>query len=267
MQPSPGPGTSAVSATGPTPERRVHYRHPIHSLVYVNLEEGNGGIIRNLSEGGAAIQAVAALQPNQFHHMRFDLLGPKTRIEVRGQVTWANPSGQAGLRFTDMSHSRRRLLNDWVLVNLLRRIEQACPEIVGPVDGRDLVLSASARPAIHLPPTSPGNPAAEASVSGPLTLNWWPRSMSARTLARLTDGLVLFSAVLMFLFVILAITETLPAWPVTLGLAVGVFAVFAAVYRYLFTVIGCGTAGVHLARMAIGEQEQPALPKSETRFR
>jgi hypothetical protein len=267
MQPSPGPGTPAVAATAQTPERRVHYRHSIHSLVYVNLDEGNGGIIRNLSEDGAAIQAVAALQPNQFHHMRFDLLSPRTRIEVRGQVTWAHPSGQAGLRFTDMSHTRRRLLNDWVLVNLLRRIEQACPEIVGPVDGRDLVLSASARPAIHLPPASLGNLAAEASVSGPLTLTWWPPPMSARTLARFTDGLVLFSAVLMFLFVFLALTESLPAWPVTLGLAVGVFAVFAALYRYLFTVIGCGTAGVHLARMAIGEQEQPALPKSATRFR
>jgi hypothetical protein len=243
----------------------MHYRHPIHSLVYVNLGEGNGGIIRNLSEDGAAIQAVAALQPNQFHPMRFDLLSPRTRIEVRGRVTWANPSGQAGLRFLDLSPTRRRLLNDWVLVNLLRRVEQACPEIVGPVDGKDLVLSASARPAILLPPVAPGNLAAEAS--SPLTLTWWPRPMSARTLALLTDALVLFSSVVMFLFVFLATTETLPAWPVTLGLAVGVFAVFAALYRYLFTVIGCGTAGVRLARLAIGEQEQIALPKSETRFR
>jgi len=266
MQPSPGPATSPV-ADAPAPDRRVHYRLPIHSLVYVNLDAGNGGIIRNLSEDGAAIQAVAALQPNQFHHMRFDLLSPRTRIEVLGQVTWANPSGQAGLRFTDLSPTRRRLLNDWVLVNLLRRIEQACPEIVGPIDGRDLVLSASARPAIHLPLASPGNLAAEASTAGALTLTWWPRPMSARTLARLTDGLVLFSAVLMFLFVFLTITETLPAWPVTLGLAVGVFGVFTALYRYLFTVIGCGTAGVQLARMAIGEQEQPVLVGSETRFR
>jgi PilZ domain len=260
MQPSPVPAPVAVA-----PDRRVHYRHPIHSLVYVSLDEGNGGIIRNLSEDGAAIQAVAPLHPNQFHRMRFDLLGPRTRIEVQGQVTWASPSGQGGLRFTDLSPTRRRLLNDWVLLNLLRRVEQACPEIVGPVDGRDLVLSASARPAIHLPPASLGNLAAEAS--GALTLAWWPRPMSARTLARLTDGLVLFSAVLMFLFVFLTITETLPAWPVTLGLAVGVFGVFTALYRYLFTVIGCGTAGVQLARMAIGEQEQLALPKSETRFR
>jgi hypothetical protein len=264
MQPSPRSGISPVSVA-PTPDRRGHYRHPIHSLVYVNLDEGNGGIIRNLSEDGAAIQAVAALQPNQFYRMRFDLLSPRTRIEVQGEVTWASPSGQAGLRFTDLSPTRRRLLNDWVLVNLLRRIEQACPEIVGPVAGRDLVLSASARPAIHLPPTPPA--VTEAAVAGDLTLPWWPRPMTARTLARLTDVLVLFSAVLMFLFVFLAISEALPAWPVTLGLSVGVFAVFAALYRYLFTVIGCGTAGVHLARMAIGEQKQPASPRSETRFR
>lgn len=262
MQPSPGPAVPAAAISSPQ-NRRFHYRHPIHSLIYVNLDEGNGGIIRNLSEDGAAIQAVGALQANQFQRLHFDLLSPKTRIEVRGQVTWANPSGQAGLRFLDLSPTRRRLLNDWVLVNLLRRIEQACPEIVGPVDGRDLVLSASARPVIHLPPAPPS----ESGAAESLTLAWvWPRPMSARTLALLTDALVLFSAVLMFLFVFLAIAESLPAWPVTLGLAIGVLAVFAALYRYLFTVIGCGTAGVHLASLALGEREE-ARASAESRFR
>lgn len=261
MQPpsDPAPSTARVA---PAQDRRVHYRHPIHSLIYVNLDEGNGGIIRNLSEDGAAIQAVAALRLNQLHRMRFDLLNPRTRIEVLGRVTWANASGQAGLRFADLSPTRRRLLNDWVLVNLLRRIEQACPEIVGPVDGRDLVLSPSARPAIHLPPTPPAH-----SAASPLRLTWWPGLMSARTLARLTDTLVLLSAVLMFLFVFLAITETLPAWPVTVGLAIGVLGVFTALYRYLFTVIGCGTAGVQLARLAIGEQKNTEPSAAPTRFR
>ena len=263
MQPPPGPANSSVTLA-PAGHRRVHYRHPIHSLIYVNLDEGNGGIIRNLSEDGAGIQAVAPLEPNQLQRMRFDLLNPKTRIEVLGRVTWANASGQAGLRFADLSATRRRLLNDWVLVSLLRRIEQVCPEIVGPVEGRDLVLSASARPAIQLPPALASD--AAATSSSPLSVSWWPRPLSARTLARMTDTLVLLSAVLMFLFVFLAITETLPAWPVTLALAVGVLGVFAALYRYLFTWIGCGTAGMHLARLAIGQQKSPA-PQSETRFR
>jgi len=54
--------------------RRLHYRHPIQSLVYVTLDNGNGGIVRNLSQDGAAIQAVGALNPNQTLRVRFDLL-------------------------------------------------------------------------------------------------------------------------------------------------------------------------------------------------
>ena len=267
MQSSSGLAPSPLPA-GPGANRRVHYRHQIHSLVYVTLDQGNGGIIRNLSEDGAAIQAVAALHPNQPLRMRFDLLSPRTRVDVQAEVTWANASGQAGVRFTGVSQQRRRQLNDWILFNLLHRIEQASPALIGPEDGQDLILSASARPAIRLPQLAPGSAPSEETAPGALPMTWWPRPMSARTLARVTDGLVLFSAVLMFLFVFLAVTETLPAWPVTLGLAIGVFGVFAALYRYLFTMIGCGTAGVRLARIAIGEEEaESTLPREEARFR
>jgi len=39
--------------------RRGHYRHQIQSLAYVNLDQANGGVIRNLGDTGLAIQAVA----------------------------------------------------------------------------------------------------------------------------------------------------------------------------------------------------------------
>jgi PilZ domain/RDD family len=256
--------TPPAGAVAPVPDRRAHYRYPIHSLVYVNLDQGNGGIIRNLSEDGVAIQAVAAVQANQPLRLRFDLLSPRTRIEVQGDVSWATASGQAGVRFADMSPPRRRQLNDWVLTNLLRRIEQACPAIMGPVEGRDLILSPSARPPIRLPNMTAS---AAAQESGVRALAWWPRPISARTLARITDGLVIFSAVLIFLFIFLAMSQTLPAWPVTLGLAIGVFGVFAALYRCLFAVLGRGTAGVRLARIAIEGDEESPLPQPETRFR
>src|ERR1700751_1171353 len=109
----------------PAPNQRHHYRHPIHSLVYVTLDEGNGGIIRNLSQSGAAIQAVGALRSGQSVRMRFDLLNPRTRFDVQGVVSWANPSGQAGVRFVDISHQAIRQLNDWVFANLMRGGTQA----------------------------------------------------------------------------------------------------------------------------------------------
>ena len=64
--------------------RRGHYRHQIQSLAYVNLDQTNGGVIRNLGDTGLAIQAVAPLYVNQQVFLRFDLANPRARIEANG---------------------------------------------------------------------------------------------------------------------------------------------------------------------------------------
>src|SRR5437763_4337528 len=89
------PGLDSRSSTG---RDRSWYRHPITSLAYVRLDHANGGIIRNLSESGIAIQAVGRLHPEQVVHLRFELLKPKIRIDATGEVTWADAWGGAGLR-------------------------------------------------------------------------------------------------------------------------------------------------------------------------
>jgi len=53
------------------PRKPRGYRHGIHRLAYVNLDHANGGIIRNLSETGIALQAVAPLHLNQQIRVRF----------------------------------------------------------------------------------------------------------------------------------------------------------------------------------------------------
>ena len=55
---------SAAAAVAARRKRR-QYRHQVNSLAYVNVGQGNGGIIRDLAESGIAIQAVARLQVNQ----------------------------------------------------------------------------------------------------------------------------------------------------------------------------------------------------------
>ena len=125
-------GVAASPAPSPSDLPRVYYRHPINSIVYVHLDEGNGGIVRNLSQGGAAIQAVGPLQIKQNVRMRFDLLNPRTRIDVRAEVAWANSGGQAGLRFLDMPPQVRSQLSNWMFATLLRGIEQASPVLTLP---------------------------------------------------------------------------------------------------------------------------------------
>jgi Tfp pilus assembly protein PilZ len=271
MQFSTG-GVAAGTAASTADQPRVYYRHPINSLIYVTLDEGNGGIIRNLSQGGAAIQAVAPLHLNQNVRLRFDLLNPRARLDVRAEVAWANPGGQAGVRFVDLTPHSKSLLNDWIFATLLRGIEQASPVLTTPEDGEDLILSPGTRPAIRLP---------HADVQGPLpnepsneepkvSLAWWPRPIPARALAGIMDGLVLFSAVLIFFCTFLSIVQAMPPWPVALGLLFGVGGFFTALYWYLFGVMGRGTAGVFIAKLATRDMDsalQAELREKEARFR
>jgi PilZ domain len=248
------------------PRARVHYRHSVHSLVYVTLDEGNGGIIRNLSESGAAVQAVGPLRLNQSVRMRFDLLNPKTRVDAHAEVAWANPGGQAGVRFVGLAPQVRRQLNDWIFANLLRGIEQASPVLVDPGVADDLILSLSARPSIRLPRGALTGVALGEPVQPAVALPWWPKPIPARTLAGVMDGLVLFSAVLIFFCVFLGVAHSMPSWPVALGLVFGVGGFFTALYWYLFAVMGRGTAGVLLTRLATGDIEAQVRER-EARFR
>lgn len=262
-------GVAASPAPSPSDSPRVYYRHPIHSLVYVNLDEGNGGIIRNLSQGGAAIQAVAPLRLNQNVRMRFDLMNPRARIDLRAEVAWANPSGQAGLRFLDMPPQVKSQLNDWIFATLLRGIEAASPVLTHPEESDDLILSPLGLPTIRLPRTDVQTPIVEES-SETVSVAWWPWPISARLLAGLMDGLVLFSAVLVFFCIFLSFVHALPPWPVALGLLFGIGAFFTALYWCVFGVMGRGTAGVLLVKLAMRDPEaeaQAQLREKEARFR
>jgi PilZ domain-containing protein len=262
-------GVAASPAPSPSDLPRIYYRHPINSLVYVHLDEGNGGIVRNLSQGGVAIQAVGPLQVRQNVRMRFDLMNPRTRIDVRAEVAWANSEGQAGLRFLEVPPHVKSQLNDWIFATLLRGIEQASPILTRPEESDDLILSPLGIPTIRLPRTDVRPPGPEEPTET-VSLAWWPWPVSARVLAGLMDGLVLFSAVLIFFCVFLSFVHALPPWPVALGLLFGVGAFFTAVYLCIFGIMGRGTAGVLLAKLAMRDPEaelQAQLREREARFR
>jgi hypothetical protein len=263
----------------PTPPQspcRVHYRHPVQSLVYATLDNGNGGIVRNLSESGAAIQAVAALHPGQTVRMRFDLFHPKTRVDVQTRVSWANSSGQAGVVFTDLPSQQRRQFNAWIFQNLLRNLEPAAP-ILSSSAADDLVLSGNARPAIRVRSavSAPGSAFARAAASAPmavaepqLAISWWPQPVSFRSLARMMDVLILLSAVLVFFCVFLAIAETIPPWPATIALVAGVAGFFTALYWWICAWVGCDTVGAQLAKIALPDSERASLTREpRARFR
>jgi Tfp pilus assembly protein PilZ len=230
-----------ADAGGLTPlGRRRHYRHQIQSLAYVNLDQANGGIIRNLGDTGLAIQAVAPLYLNQQVFLRFDLANPRVRLEATGRVAWADPVGQAGVEFLALSQRSRRLLKEWIFIQLLATAQHSAGDESffqgkSEQEAAELVFSSVARPAIRLEPRAAAARLKEESGGQQaLHLSWFPFAISAPALSRLVDGLILLSAVLLFALICIAMVGVVPSWPVALLMGLGATGVFAALYRFLF---------------------------------
>ena len=165
-------------------QARTHYRHDLRTLTYVTLDEANGGIVRNLNHQGVAVQAVAPLRQHQRVRLRFELRFPRLRVEACGQVSWASPSGQCGIRFVDLPPRTSLQINEWIFSNLLDALarQAAHPRSIfgasvvsivreenlreenlgeenshqenGSGENDGLTLSAAPRPAIRLHPSS-----------------------------------------------------------------------------------------------------------------
>jgi len=70
-----------------------------------------------LSEEGMDVLAAHALTPAAGISTRFMLPDGKTLVNVRGNVAWANPNGETGVCFVDVSEDLRSTLKNWVAAN------------------------------------------------------------------------------------------------------------------------------------------------------
>ena len=275
MDPESGPLAAMPAAlparTGVTPRRYLRQR--VHTLVYVTLDLGNGGIIRDLSEDGLAVQAVAALRPHQSVRLRFSLPNPKTRIDAVGLVAWSAASGQAGVQFSGLPQRSREQLREWLLTNLLAdasRNSLASPEFPGLCDTNEisqLVLSPNGRTPIQLPPMEPRSHLDEALCAAELHVPWWPVPISAERFARFVDGLVILASILLFCVVFLSISHEMLSWPMVLAVLLGSTVIFSVLYWLVFAAQGLRTPGRVLAKLA-GEPDADSSSEEElARFR
>jgi hypothetical protein len=235
---TPSAGTAAQPSMNP--RRRSQPRFPLRSLAYVRLENNNGGIIRDLTESGIALQAVSPLKPGDDVVLHFDLFSPRVRIESRARVAWADESGQAGVSFTDLSPRVRRAVRDWMLIQILTAAAASGRDtIFAPLDTQ-LVLSPAAMPAIALP--------AQPTVG---EIQWGLFDVSTRTFSIILDTVVLICAVLLFSVTAIAAMGGLPPLPIAATLLMASAAIFVAVYHLIFSDFLCGpTPGKRLADVA-----------------
>jgi TonB family protein len=110
--------TGAPSFTGnlkPHIERRLHLRHRLGAIAYLDIGADNGGIVLNISEDGLELQAVGPLDKQTELRLRIKAPNSQTRIEVSAQIVWLSDTNrQAGVRFRDMRLGDLLVIQDWI---------------------------------------------------------------------------------------------------------------------------------------------------------
>jgi DNA-binding response OmpR family regulator len=112
-------------------ERRRSFRVAVQAPVQLSVLGGDPveGIMLDLSQTGMDVLAAQPLHPAALIGLRFTLPDGSIEIDAHGEVAWANPNGQSGVRFLDIPASQVEQLNGWLLANT----PDAPPEEAEPV--------------------------------------------------------------------------------------------------------------------------------------
>lgn len=98
-----------------TAERRRHERVQPSGLVYLDIGTENGGIILDLNEAGAGVQAVAPLAALSKISIRFQVPDSSKRVQTEAQIAWVGESRRrVGLHFTGVSDEVRLQIRGWL---------------------------------------------------------------------------------------------------------------------------------------------------------
>mgnify|MGYP005811366743 CR=1 FL=1 len=207
----------------------------VPSVAYAHLEGSRDpAIILDISEGGMAVQALQSMQANGPVKVHFDLPGSLDTLAVTCDVVWADSTGRAGLRFTDISRDARRHVQQWVRANtshMLRPARMAEEHAVVP------------------PPDAvpPGN------------LRRAGASAAQRIFAALVDGIILLLASGLFVVTFWLDERHLPSSCWTLPVSLGVPFVLWVLYLYLFLIHPRGTPGMQLAERMTRRVQPPEM--------
>jgi len=271
----------------PARPARACHRHELTTLIRVTLDQANGGIIRNLSHEGIAVQAVAAVRPGQKLHVRFEL-PPRLRVEAWSEVVWADSGNQCGIRFLDLAPQTARRVDEWIFGDLLESVPPhshrgesitsglfasrlaPTPPVEDAAEDDGLIVSPSPVKVIELPvrpdPVAPVGVGHDATSSpgASADLDWLSQPLSRHGVEWLINGLALVAALLLFALVFLFVTREIPKWPA--AMAGGAAIVVSILYWGFFRVFGGDTPGARLARL-LGYDPRDAEEPQSARFR
>ena len=108
-----------VDNTATAKERRTNRRLRVSSLIYVELDNGNGGIVTSISEGGLTLTMAGTLASSAEGdtplEMQIQVPGIPGGIAATGQVVWRSKSGkEAGVRFVHLEEKAHQEIKKWI---------------------------------------------------------------------------------------------------------------------------------------------------------
>jgi hypothetical protein len=168
--------------------------------------------------------------------------------------------GQAGLEFLSISARSKKLIKDWIFIQLLSAAHQAAVA--------EHILAAPSAYDAENSVVELANLADPPKTRAPrVVLPWCPFSIAVGTFARAVDSMVIVCAVLLFSVVSLSLMNTFPSWPIGLTLLAGVASAFIALYWFLFEVWIGSTPGSVLADVAVDNRDMQESEEDQQRFR
>jgi GAF domain/PilZ domain/Sel1 repeat len=140
--------TSPVQEASSNRRRRV--RHKIQTPAYASFAGDSKSTVLDLheivdiSEDGMAIQCHTRLDQDERLDLCLDLADCPDHIHTVGHVVWANESGRAGIRFSELPSASLARLREWLFVNVMAGVAN------GEVDFSNALISG------HQPVPRPG---------------------------------------------------------------------------------------------------------------
>jgi TonB family protein len=126
-------------------DRRARARRNPSSLAYLEMSEGNGGIVLNVSETGVAIAAAQSIDDDHIACLSFRLPLLDRTFQAEGEVVWRSESKKsAGVRFVNLDERDRVQIRNWI------RAEIVGAELQTPQEGE---RTATEKPALIVMPS------------------------------------------------------------------------------------------------------------------
>ncbi len=102
-------------------ERRRAFRVPVQAPVEITLPDTRklDGILLDLSETGMDVLTAEPQTAGALLAFHFKVPDDAIDVEGHGQVAWANPNGQTGVHFLDLSETVKAQLKNWLKVAAL----------------------------------------------------------------------------------------------------------------------------------------------------